>query len=74
MDEDGFMTTKKEWESCSEEEDEKKPEQIASKLKESCSVSNKSQTSKPPAPKSGGSQQPANKKQASIMNFFAKKP
>ena len=73
MDEEGFMTTKKEWESCSEEEEEVKPQE-ASKQELPSSVSNKSETSKPQSTKASGSQQSTGKKQASIMNFFAKKP
>ena len=57
MDEEGFMTTKKEWESCSEEEEkeEVKPQE-ASKQTVPNLVSTKSETSKPQSTKTSGRQ------------------
>merc|ERR1712111_297092 len=67
VDESGFLVTKKEWASCSEE-DEPEPKTKPSPPK-------KSQTSEPAKAATTASLSPSkvNKKQASIRNFFTKK-
>ena len=72
LDENGLTRTKKSWESCSEDENSVEP-QTASKSQESNLEITKSETNKP-SMKNDGSQKPKDKKQATILNFFSKKP